>query len=396
MATPVRPNTVSHCLRWHLVRGALCLLAFCAAASDALQAQLTQPAPRGQQEIEPGKTTVRFEIGGERGSGVEAQKWSELIGELGASIRIMGVTARFEPGVTERVQGTLRYVTVRGMLDRSGKLIFPDRSFTRKDFGKLKEWIDELKTYGAQGRPQGKPLWGLNRQQFVNLYQALAIPVTEQIAGLTVGFAVQKLAISEDYPVEMSQDGRAWILKQRLESETVRQKIKGFSKGTGLALLLNEFGLCFRPVRTPSGAITLIIQPLAETPDPWPVGWPLPEDTNRFEVAPKLFEIVEVELDEVPYLEVMHAIALKSGIPIRFDDYNIRVVGKMNLEELRVSYPNRKGAWTSVIRGVSAPNRLAADVMLDEAQEPFLWITTLKAQQAARKSPDESRPRISE
>ena len=42
-------------------------------------------------------------------------------------------------------------------------------------------------------------------------------------------------------------------------------------------MLLNEYGLGFRPVRTPSGKIEIAVFPLQKTTEVWPVGWQLKE-----------------------------------------------------------------------------------------------------------------------
>ena len=57
-----------------------------------------------------------------------------------------------------------------------GRIVLPDRTFTRGDGVNLQEWVEELRLYGAQGSPEGKPLWGLSEEQFKAVFTALSEP----------------------------------------------------------------------------------------------------------------------------------------------------------------------------------------------------------------------------
>src|SRR5207244_872691 len=83
---------------------------------------------------------------------------------------------------------------------RSDRLVFPEKSFTQADSAKLNEWLNELKTYGAQGAPDGKPMWGLSEAQFKVIYSALGARVETEVEDLSLTDAVAKIGIPRNYP----------------------------------------------------------------------------------------------------------------------------------------------------------------------------------------------------
>jgi len=168
----------------------------------------------------------------------------------------------------------------------------------------------------------------------------------------------------------------------------VRQSTRGITRGTALAMLLNEYGLGFRPLRTPQGKIDLTLEPLSKTSDVWPIGWNFKE--SRIKTVPGLFKFVPVELDEVPLSDVLRAIEIRTKIPIRVDSYRIRGSG-IDMAKIHVTYPRRKTTWSQLIRGVTTSHKLARRYRIDERGHPFIWITTLGHALKAFKTPRPSK-----
>jgi hypothetical protein len=139
--------------------------------------------------------------------------------------------------------------------------------------------------------------------------------------------------------------------------------------------VLNDYGLGFRPLRTPEGTIELAVESLEQTTDVWPVGWELKD--SRQKTAPKLFEFVPVELNDVKLTDVLHGISVRSEVPVYIDHYRIEARG-IDLDKIVVSYPLRRASWSQLLRGITAPNRLINDLGIDEQGQPFVWITTLE------------------
>ena len=104
----------------------------------------TRPATTADDRFDPSHTTVRVELLMETdGAALGAQQWSQKFADLGYPARIRRPIPGDKPEVSESTRGTLRTVTVVGMLDRHGAINFPDRRFTRDEAGGLKQWLDE-------------------------------------------------------------------------------------------------------------------------------------------------------------------------------------------------------------------------------------------------------------
>ena len=345
---------------------------------------LSRPAPprptvvgRDDERERDSNTKVSVELifDAQSGVGLHAQEWNREFERLGYPVRIRRGIAGDKPEVRERTLGTERTVTAIGQLDRTGQLIFPERRFSRADAGKLGEWLQELETYGAQGTPAGEPVWGLDETQFGALYSALSRKVDADLEGLRLREAVARLGLPESYPVRFTAEAEAWLASEYPGDSKFRQSLAGLSTGTALAVLVGDYGLGFRPERQPDGSIALAVDPLKDAEDAWPVGWEPKE--SRQKTFPALFELVPVDLDGVKLTDLIHAVSVKTGVPIVFDHYRIEA-SDIELDKIVVEHPPRTTSWSLLLRAVTYPHRLTRELRVDERGQPFVWITTLK------------------
>jgi hypothetical protein len=369
MGTPLSRSTAG---RFATTVAAIALL-----GPSATQAQ----SPTSSQPTRPREftsTTITVElVTGTEGIGLAAQQWQQVFAKLQIPLQVRRAIRDEKPEVKERTFGTLREVTVIGQLDRSGKIIVPGRSFTQADAPKLAEWIDELKTFGAKGSPENKPLWGLDKEQFGTIYSALSEPVKIEVAGKSFEAALLAMELPPKYPVRLSTATADWLRSEFEQLPPVRSAVKGLSQGTALAIVLNEYGLGFRPWRTPSGSVELAVEPLTKTTDVWPIGWPL-EPLQQRKLAPKMFEFIPVELEDVKLLDVFDAVSVKTEVSIYVDHYRIEAK-QIDLANLRVSHPSRQTTWGLLLKRVTNPAKLTHALWMDEAGRPFIWVTTLEA-----------------
>ena len=366
--------------RWHTAAIVATWLAFEFHSFAGAQPKVSGPAAKTAKTP---RTQISVELlSGNEGVGLQAQEWSQVFSELGISLRVRRALAGEEPEVTEKVvTPSLREVKIIGWLEKNGTVKLPGRTYRASDAAKLKEWLNELKTYGAQGAPDGQPLWGLSKLQFEPLYLALAAKVEAEVQGLEYQKALDALALPPDYPLVATLSA---MREQRAVDKAAKtqQELKGLSKGTALAILLNEFGLGFRPRRTPGGALELALVPLSESEDVWPVGWPMTKDQRLPKVAPQLYKLVEVELQNEPLMDVLEAVAELIQIPVLYNLHGIRK-GKIDLAKVEVSYPAKRTTWSLALKGILFPAKLRREVWLDERGQSFLWITVLDAKRRA-------------
>lgn len=325
-----------------------------------------------------GKTIVNVELFTNRGGLVlQLNQWRSSFQKLGVSIRIRQGVPNEKPETRERIQGNLRLIRVIGYLERDGKLAFENRSFSLGEGNKLKEWLNELKTYGAEGSPDGQPAWGLNRDAFLALNKVLRESVTARTAGVSLRDAIEQLNLAEQYPVRFSQAALSELKGNAPDNSKVIQNVSGLSQGTALALVLKEQGFGFRPLRTPSGSIELVIEPLTKTTDVWPIGWDLPKTVSRTKAFPSLMKAREMEFKKMDFTLFLKTVSKTSGVPILLDRYAISKKG-IPLNKIQVSTTYRKTSWGVLLRRFVGTNRMTRKYLLDESGRPFVLITTLE------------------
>lgn len=323
------------------------------------------------------KTSVSVElITGRDGAALAAREWQELFAELGVPLRVRQARLDEASDVREQVLGTLRTVTVIGRLERDGRIVVKDKTFRPSDAARFREWIRQLQVYGAKGSPEGQVLWGLDQAQFARIYAALSPPLRVDPSGLELEAVLARFELPAEYPLRFSTTAKTWLEREFPRERPVRQPVAGLSHGSALAIVLNDFGLGFRPLRTPEGTVELVVDPLETAGDVWPVGWELKPLEER-KKAPKMFELVPVELDDVKLLDVFAAIAVKTETPILLDRYRISAAG-IDLDKARASYPSGQVAWSLLVKRLANAVKLTREMKMDEAGKAFLWIAPLE------------------
>ncbi len=332
-------------------------------------------AQSNRQSASPAaKTIVEFEILMPKlGDGLDAQRWGPTFEKIGVAVRFRQAILDDEPAVEERTRGTWRMVNVVGQMDLDGTLHFPDdKSFKMSESAKLAEWVDDLKTYGAQGSPEGKPVWGLSEAQFTEVYDALSTPIAAEVAGLELPDVFQNLKLPTDYPLKLHETAED-RLRSPASAHALRENVTGLSTGTGLAIVLADYGLGFRPLRNARGTIEFVVEPLSEISDPWPIGWELDPAQPRNEVAPGFFAMVRAGFDDLPLQDVLDAVEQASETPIIIN-YEACAAREIDPATVKVSYPQKQTSWVLIVRTVTSQARLTREIMIDEAGKPFVYV----------------------
>jgi len=359
------------------------VIVLCIAGAVSLHAQGTGAGKRPDRravDAKSGKKTPNTMINVELltvgdGVGLRAREWQEILSKMDVTLTIRTGRSNEKPEVSERkAGGTLRTVMLRGILDNKGRLIFPDQVFATSDSGKLAAWLDELRTYGAQGNPDGRPAWGLTKEQFGVIYAALKKPLAFDPRDFDLNKALQKFELPGEHPLKFTASA-ARLLNQGPKLSQSGHTLQAISQGTGLAILLREQGLGFRPRRLPDGTVELTVSPLEEGGEVWPVGWP-PQETGP-ETAPALFEFRTIDLeDEVPLDEVLEAASDQLGIPIAIDRHSMDAKG-IDLAQVKITHPRKRTTWITALNSFTFKAKAKFEVLIDEAGKPLIWVTPL-------------------
>ncbi|MFV0445956.1 MAG: hypothetical protein ACK5Q5_20455 [Planctomycetaceae bacterium] len=305
------------------------------------------------------------------GGSLDGQRWAKLLSELGVEAQFRGPTGGDELGVEETVRGTLRTVRVTGQLGGDGRLRIANTVYTTDNAKRLQEWLNELQLYGAQGAPAGQPLWGLTEPQFTTIFEALAQPVEADLEGLPLSDALAKLPLPAAHPLRNSSDADAWLATH--PGSKIENQTQGLSCGTVLATILNEAGLGFYPVRTPTGQIDLSIIPLGQQ-QVWPIGWELGDDVDHGQLVPVLHKFAEIGFDKAALQDVLDATAAAIDTPILVDSAGVRAAG-VDLADKAVSYPPKRTTWSLMLNTVIRKANLVKEVRTDELGKPMLLVT---------------------
>lgn len=361
-------------------RASLWLFAVLAVASSdsVARAQFrgVKPVPDKAKKSAP-KTSISIDLLADRfASGINSQRWGAEFRKYGITVRIRQPLLDDKPEMTERMRGRLRFVKAVGTLKRDGSIQFPGRTFRLSDSAKIKEWLTELTVYGAQGSVEGKPGFGLSKNQFAFVFRTLSESTRQEFEGASFDEALQKLEMPQALPLRITADAEL-RLKQFPPKSKMPAGLKGLSRGTVLGIVLNNAGLGVHPGRTPAGRLEMVATPLRDDAAKWPIGWPL--SRAPLHIAPKIVEVVEVDLDDKPLLDVLDGVAAATKIPVLVDTWRIRQAD-IDLDEFRVTQAPKKMTWSGFLDRATFP-KLMREIVVDENGKPFVWITTRTVKQ---------------
>jgi hypothetical protein len=357
----------------------ICFVALSVTASQTrLQAQ-DRPAadPPATRKPVPGSTKqsttlIDIELITVDGGGIHAQQWKTILEPTGVSLRIHAPLPGDKPEITEKQLGTIRRVTAVGTLERNGEVRFPGQAFRPNEAAAVAEWIRELESYGAQGKPDGQPLWGLSNAQFEGLYEAVSTPAKIETVDQTIDQVLSKLNLPSTYPLQWTIAAQKLVNKQqKLVSPAGR-----FAKATCLAMSLRELELGWRPARSPEGRIEIEIDNLSEGGEFWPIGWP--PQKLRPQLAPKFFTLLPLRFKESTLAELIDTIESAAEIPILLDNLELGR-DKIDPAEIKVDYRPRQASYSVALRTLVAKARLVREIYQDEAGQPFVWVTTARS-----------------
>lgn len=369
------------------------LLLVCFSALDVRgQSRPRTPAGAGRSTERPKTTTSSSSrnrvstvisvdlLTGADGNGIRAQRWVQFFEKINVTLTIRQKTPEDKLGVTEKkTTETVRHVQVTGRLDNAGRLVFDDRIYTEADSDKLAEWFKDLREYGSQGAPDKQPLWGLTKQQFGTIHEALCHPLADDPKDRPLREAIKLVQLPSTLPLRISESGEKRL--QELGDAKVGQSLGEISQGTLLAAMLSEYGLGFRPRRLASGEIELSIVPMSEEKAVWPVGWV--GDKPNPALGPKLFSFVPIELDDIELDAVLEAASGVIAMPILTDRASL-AKKEIDFTDIKVSHPSKRTTWGLALKNLLGQAKCKSELLIDETGRPFLWVTPLEVPRRTR------------
>jgi hypothetical protein len=300
-----------------------------------------------------------------------ARDWSKMLSELGlASVRIRGARADDAPAINKLGNDDAPTYHVVGILAADGKLSLPKGKFALSDKARLTQWLDKLRSDGIEAIAVKPAAFGLVPSQLVKAHEALAVPVRFSTRGQTPRDAAKKIA--DSLTLRFVTDPASQ--RALATTEPVADELRGLSSGTALAAVLRPLGLVMFPEKEGS-QLRLRIADGRSAPEHWPVGWPV--KSNPGETVPDLFKSLSVEIADNPLGETLAAIAGRVKTPLVID-YNALARLDVDLSTTKVSVPRTSTFYAKVLDRVLAQANLKYEIRLDEADKPFLWVTSIR------------------
>jgi hypothetical protein len=277
-----------------------------------------------------------------------------------------------KPDVEVRGTGAQTVYRVTGVLTANNQLVLPGGRFALRDGAGLQKWLNTLRTDGP-ARAAGAPRQPFNfsTEQLAAVHKDLSKPFDFSTKGTSVHSVLDKLGKKLDYPLLADKATLATITS----AERVADELNGISAGTALSCALRPAGLMLVPRLNANRQPEYLVTAAKEGAEAWPVGWPSKKPDR--DVLPGLFEVLNVEVDDVALSDVLEAIGVRIKAPLLFDHNRLARQG-IDVTKVKVSLPAKQTMYAIALRSSLFKAGLKYELRVDEADKPFLWITTDK------------------
>jgi hypothetical protein len=315
---------------------------------------------------------VSLEVVTAQGFPLEGQQsWMESLKQMGfTDLRMRAARPGDEPTIVNRgTDDQPRYV-VTGVLARDNRLEVPGLIVRYGQRQQLADWLARLRA-GGEDTITGEPgAFGLTAKQFAKLHDAAKSPIDFPTKGQPARNVIRQIIDSLAVSVEIDPSAQA----AAESTEEVLDELQGLSRGTALAAAVRPLGMVVTVTGQGQSAGGLRITRQPEREEVWPLG--LPPTGTPDKTAPALFKFLNVEIHERPLAEAVNAIQERLKIPFLFD-HNALAKHEVDLQTV-VSFPAKNTFYKKILDDLLYQARLRSELRVDDAQRPFLWITTIK------------------
>ena len=130
-----------------------------------------------------------------------------------------------------------------------------------------------------------------------------------------------------------------------------------------------------RPERVAGGEIRYRVEKPQSGVETWPVGWK-PQGRPNDVLAP-LFDFLNVEIMDTSVADALAAIQGRLAVPFVYDRAAMNQHG-VDLAKTMAAVPNKRLTYSLILNKVLVQAKMKYELRIDEADKPFLWITTVK------------------
>jgi hypothetical protein len=337
-------------MRIHLLAGVLSTIVYTATATAAPPLDVELATERGMQITAP-------------------REWLQLFADLGIeNVRIRSATGTDKPLVDNRGDAANPRFHVVGILTANEELVLPGGRFTSGDRQKIADYFARLSADGAEAMTAQRGRFGLTEQELAAAHAELAQPLGFATKGQSLRAVLDRAQAKLN--MRLVPDAAAEQIIRT--AGPVADDVENLTAGTGLAIVLQSFGLALRPERKTGQRPTLGIVPIDAADDRWPIGW----DPTRSpgQTAPALMEFINVEIEGYTLAEAMNAMQPRVKLPFYWDHAAL-AKDKIDPAKIQVHIPRTRTFYKRILDRALMQAHLAGKLRIDEAGTPFFWIS---------------------
>lgn len=308
-------------------------------------------------------TESGFPLGGER-------QWIELFAKMEqTSVRIRQARVGDRENLQNLGTEDQPSYSVVGILTGRNRLRLPGGEFSLADRSRIEAWIQNVHSEGAAGPTRQTTVFGLTEAQLVVFHEKLARPASCATKGRRAGDVARDIVKGLECEYSVSETARRGFN----QGDLVGDELQGLASGMVLAATVRPLGLVIRPENAGKGKTRLLICGVRETEEAWPIGWPPQNIPGK--AAPKLFEYLKVTIQNQPLTTATAVVAQRVELPFVWD-YNSMARQRIDPANIKVSYTKDRDTYQRILDNVLFQAGLRSELRVDEAGNPFLWIST--------------------
>jgi hypothetical protein len=256
-----------------------------------------------------------------------------------------------------------------GVLDSRNRLQFPGKQFTARDTARLSDYLKNVAGDGAEGVLAPRGQFGLTEKQYAAVRANLDVAVDFATVDESLADVLNRFDAALELPLVIDPGAGEVIAGSELACDDVSQ----LTRGTALALLLEQRGLALMPIKQRGEEVELrIIKPGENSVESWPVGWAI--EGNQRTAAPKMFEFLTFEVAEHTLAQTVDALAPRIGMPIFWNHAKLANEG-IDPQTIKVKLARSKSYHKRILDRLLFQARLKGDIRIDEAGTVFYWIS---------------------
>ncbi|MDD4267616.1 MAG: hypothetical protein PHO07_16920 [Pirellulales bacterium] len=298
------------------------------------------------------------------------QEWLARLARAGIEgFRIRARNPSDQPRIDVGGSDDAPVYSVVGVLTANDELLLPGARFRAAQVGGLAEWLRDLAEQGPPDRRPATGAFGLTENDFALLHADMAPALGFDTQGMSRADVIRVAARQMSTPLVADPE-----LAEPLGADKVAENLAGLSRGTALAYVVRPHGLGIVP-QPSGGRIGLAILEAKPETQVWPIGWE-PKRPEK-DVKPEMFEFLEVNVTGVSVTQVLEAVSQRLKMPILLDQNALARHG-LEPDKVFVAFPHARTTYSIMLRRALFKAMLKGELRVDEADRPFLWVTSIK------------------